>query len=432
MAAQLTQFNYQAKLSSAAGTPLQGTHTLFLSLWDGGTSSVAGSGTQVYSETANVNASSGIINHAIGTGNYLPGPALANSVFSSSNDIFLQVAVDSQPNVVLPRSRLEPVPFAMNSTSASNGIPSGFLIAGPTTMAPQGFTFTGKLMSPGWQERAPILTPRSGAVSALVGTNIYVLGGAAASGISAKVEVYDTIANTWTTAPQLLTNRNSAVGGVIGGFIYLAGGVVTLSSVDTTIGYNISTGQGSNLQTMGAVHSAASGAVYNDKLYVFGGANTYTACEVYTPGTNMWAPIASMPTFGRASAACAVVNGKAYVIGGRQGDGLLTITGKNEVYDFTFNTWTSRASIPNVHGVDATAAAIGTKIYVIGGHVDPDDVPTVQVYDTISDTWAFGVYLTTPRSADNAISLNGQIYLLGSQGQSLVFDPVNYYLHSKN
>src|SRR5262245_13848937 len=37
-ALQPVRFNYQAKLTAQNGAPISGSHTVFLSLWDGGTS----------------------------------------------------------------------------------------------------------------------------------------------------------------------------------------------------------------------------------------------------------------------------------------------------------------------------------------------------------------------------------------------------------
>src|SRR5438874_1113551 len=81
--AQPLRFNYQAKLSDTIGTPLQGQHNLFVTLWDGGTSGTANSGTSVYAETAAVTVTNGIANHTVGTGTP-SGPALTDGIFSSS------------------------------------------------------------------------------------------------------------------------------------------------------------------------------------------------------------------------------------------------------------------------------------------------------------------------------------------------------------
>src|SRR5690349_5390641 len=91
-AAQPTRFNYQARLTGSGGTALTGTHTLTFWIFEGGTAAGAGSGTQKYKETAAVNIQNGLASFAVGTGTP-SGPPLISSVFSTSSDLFLQVAV---------------------------------------------------------------------------------------------------------------------------------------------------------------------------------------------------------------------------------------------------------------------------------------------------------------------------------------------------
>src|SRR4051812_35496775 len=67
-ATQPVRFNYQARLTDGSGTALQGAHTLYLSLWDGGTSVAASSGTERFAETATVTITGGVVNYAVGSG----------------------------------------------------------------------------------------------------------------------------------------------------------------------------------------------------------------------------------------------------------------------------------------------------------------------------------------------------------------------------
>src|SRR5438045_3182204 len=62
------RFNYQAKLTDSGGAPRQGSHTLFFSLWDGGTSVTVDSGTLLYTETTFLPITNGLVSHAVGTG----------------------------------------------------------------------------------------------------------------------------------------------------------------------------------------------------------------------------------------------------------------------------------------------------------------------------------------------------------------------------
>lgn len=115
---QPTRFNYQAQLTDAGGSPLMGSHSCVFRIYEGGTLNGANSGALKYEEGASLNVSEGMVTHAIGTG--VPnGPSLKAGVFATSSDLFLQVAVDG--NTLLPRTRLESVPFAINAAYAANG-----------------------------------------------------------------------------------------------------------------------------------------------------------------------------------------------------------------------------------------------------------------------------------------------------------------------
>ena len=69
-----------------------------------------------------------------------------------------------------------------------------------------------------------------------------------------------------------------------------------------------------------------------------------------------------MPT-ARAGMQANVVNGKIYVIGGEESDGVVAV---NEVYHPVTDTWSTKTSIPTPVSAYASAV-VDEKIYVIGG-----------------------------------------------------------------
>src|SRR5206468_3549200 len=101
----------------------------------------------VYFESFIAVLTNGVLNHAVGTGT-VTGGAFTESLFASSNDMLVQLSVDTVGNVVLPRVRLESVPFAIRALSAggSGGLPTGILALSDTPAAPSGFTATGAKM----------------------------------------------------------------------------------------------------------------------------------------------------------------------------------------------------------------------------------------------------------------------------------------------
>src|SRR5689334_25179852 len=90
-----------------------------------------------------------------------------------------------------------------------------------------------------------------------------------------------------------------------------------------------------------------------------------------------------MPT-PRTEVAAAALGEKIYVLGGFGKGGDLV-----EEYDTAANRWRRRAPLPRLlHHIGA--AAVGGKIYVIGGYSSGASMDTVYEYDTAADRWQIG------------------------------------------
>jgi hypothetical protein len=151
-AADVYTFNYQAKLTSATGDPLEGSHTFYFRIIQGGSAGDPLSGNIIYAETASVAAADGVVNHAIGSGTPTTG-TLSSSLFHVGNLYHLQVAVDTESNLILPRTVIQSVPMALRTDYAQRapwtgleGIPDdlqdGGSVANVVTVAKSGGQFT--------------------------------------------------------------------------------------------------------------------------------------------------------------------------------------------------------------------------------------------------------------------------------------------------
>lgn len=166
-------------------------------------------------------------------------------------------------------------------------------------------------------------------------------------------------------------------------------------------------------------------AVYQDKIYVMGGVTGYTENthsyiisgenEIYDPATDTWENKTSMPTR-RYGIGANVVEGKIYVIGGKNASGW--IDGVNEVYDPAADTWTTKAPIPTRVSFYASAV-VDNKIYVIGGYNGSVYVDLTQIYDPETDTWSNGAPIPFPATGMGAGATTGvwapkRIYVIGA------------------
>lgn len=169
------------------------------------------------------------------------------------------------------------------------------------------------------------------------------------------------------------------------------------------------------------------------------------------PSGETWTHRAYMPT-ARTNVSVAVVNNKLYAIGGMVrvnafDSAGLAITSPtppflasvydfyvsaNEVYDPASNTWTTKAPLPTLRNTFA-AAAIGGKIYAVGGQImttAPVLPPTVttpvngvyadtainEEYDPVADTWTTKTPMPTARRYVSAGVINNKLYVLGGRG----------------
>jgi len=126
-----------------------------------------------------------------------------------------------------------------------------------------------------------------------------------------------------------------------------------------------------------------------------------------------WSEGATMPT-PRPEITASNIGDDIYVIGGydKSGDPLDVV----EVYNVKNNSWKSIAPLPRVLH-HAAAASYDGKIYVVGGFIAREWIPTNQlfIYDPIKNQWTEGNPMPTPRGALNALFVNGTLYAIGGQ-----------------
>ena len=179
------------------------------------------------------------------------------------------------------------------------------------------------------------------------------------------------------------------------------------------------------------------GVVAAGKLYLIGGnpvGMTGTppgAVWEYDAAGDKWTRKKNMPL---AAHHVAVTEnaGKIYVFGGgvqKQAGGQSYVPANNAwEYDPAADSWKALAAMPTAR-LAAVAAAVGGKIYVMGGagnykaregqSLDPNQPHRVfdvnEVYDPATNSWASKQVLPTPRSAMFAGVVNGKVYLIGGR-----------------
>ena len=117
------------------------------------------------------------------------------------------------------------------------------------------------------------------------------------------------------------------------------------------------------------------------------------------------------------------VNGKIYVIGGAFWDmvGTPTPFSAVEEYDPVADTWEKKSDMPTARAAFA-ACVLGTKIYAMGGSKTlleaNGGMATVEIYDTLTDSWTKGVDMPGPRWLSYASVVGGRIFSIGRNGNN--------------
>lgn len=242
----------------------------------------------------------------------------------------------------------------------------------------------------------------------------------------------------WQTEPPMYTARDQFTGGVINGKIYVFGGNgnpdgFNLKSTEVFNPLAIDPADewtqlaDNNHHDSGRGVEELTGAVVNNKLYVFGawGGSPGIANfnEMYDPNTNLWTTLAQKPT-PVSSAPSVVYNGKIYIFGGYYEYGSMpepNIYDVVESYDVVGNSWQYVTNMPKLL-VSSAVAVVGNEAYLIGGFdIDANEMNTdILTYNFDTGIWQQNILTSMPNDRartfpySSSAPVNGdKIYLIG-------------------
>lgn len=278
-----------------------------------------------------------------------------------------------------------------------------------------------------WTSKAAMPTARSALGVAALNGKIYAIGGGDTEwpyrGMPlSTVEVYDPSSNSWTTGAPMPTPRGTRNLAVVNGKIYAIGGWNGVSSLATVEEYNPSTDSWVSKQSLPSPQGVmASGSiVVNGKIYAIGGTagslftnpQPLNTVREYDPLTNTWTDKAPMPT-ARFLAAAAVYNNKIYVFGGKTEPPYVQSNRLNIVEEFnpSTNTWQTKAPLPeSVYA--CSASTIGNKIYVVGGN-NGQNSKAVFCFDPALNNWKTMTSMINNKGVHGSAVINNKIYTIG-------------------
>ena len=232
--------------------------------------------------------------------------------------------------------------------------------------------------------RAPA-PPRSEGTAVSRGAFVYALGGRAQGAAISALDRYDAFADRWTSLANMPTARAGLASAMIGAEIYAIGGrrqpggPCSGGELRAVERYDLRSNTWTRLAPLPTNRSDLAAAAVNGRIYVFGGCRRDPATgeitflrdvDIYSPATNSWSraprdlPARRAAFYQVAALGTSGPVPKVYVIGGWNGTG----GGESTVwiYNTTTNAYTTGTPMPTPRAEMGVATFRG-KIYAVGG-----------------------------------------------------------------
>jgi N-acetylneuraminic acid mutarotase len=253
-----------------------------------------------------------------------------------------------------------------------------------------------------------------------VDNNLYVLGGITESGeIVADFAVYDLANNEWTHLDPMPVERAGAAVAHHGGRIYVFGGRGNAGLVSQVDVFDIASGHWESAGNMPYEAWNLSAEIYDGKIYVLGGISgtgnerrALSDAYIFDPVDQSWEQGPSLPA-PRHDAASAVLNGRIYLIGGKEQTGSSApAVDLVSFLDLETMQWGELAPLPSPR-VGMKGATIDGKIYVAGGNSGGELFSSVDCYDLDADAWTEAAELSAPRMSHAVTAADNVLYVIG-------------------
>ncbi len=253
---------------------------------------------------------------------------------------------------------------------------------------------------------------RNQLVSATVNNKILFAGGQNYGGYSSRVDIYDILTNTWSTAELTANNRMGMAVATVGNKVLFAGGMendngITTSRVDIYDGSTNSWSQAELSQPRGYL---AASTVSNKVLFAGGGTwmpNLLGSdvVDIYDNATNSWTK--TNLSQGRFSLSANTIGNKVYFAGGVKGPGMgAGISTRIDIYDASTNSWSTSEML---EGRSYMASAVFNENIFWAGGYKPGGLASNQVEIRNIQTGVTSVSCITARANFQAVKKGDNI-----------------------
>jgi uncharacterized repeat protein (TIGR03803 family) len=270
-----------------------------------------------------------------------------------------------------------------------------------------------------WASGAAMPTGALQSSAAVLGGEIYVIGGANASGtVLTEVQTYNPTTNTWSTATALPTATQHSSAAIVGDILYVFGGDNGVTSPTSAVwAYSSTTKAWTSMAPMLTARNGTVAVVEKNIIYVMGGntggnGNFIATVESYNPSTNTWTEEAPM------------LGTKDYPVGGLLGSSIVvsgganqpgSVTGDTESYNATANSWSDLTADPTAR-TGQCGGAIGSVLYDASGYINNGGAATTvnESYNLSTNKWTTTLAPIPQGTMFPASAVdNGQLYCFG-------------------
>ncbi|MFC1530263.1 kelch repeat-containing protein, partial [Gemmatimonadota bacterium] len=251
--------------------------------------------------------------------------------------------------------------------------------------------------------------PRRGFFSGAIDNRIFIIGGDSYGTMTNRVDIYDHRDNSWVTGTPMPTPRYFGTSAVYNGKLYTFGGMLSGGGYTNVVEiYDPVTDSWSTGTSMPVPRQGSIAGVINDRIYIAGGENAtgmLDALDIYNPGSDTWTSGSNKPRWS-VNGAAGVIDGKLYVAAGHDGPPNNYL----DVYDPRTNSWTMLPPL-SVNRQGPGASVWDGKLYVTGGG-DSETWNTTEVFDPATNTWSAGPSFSRALPDHHTEVAGGSIFII--------------------
>jgi DNA-binding CsgD family transcriptional regulator/N-acetylneuraminic acid mutarotase len=286
------------------------------------------------------------------------------------------------------------------------------------------------LVASPWQLEEPMPSARFGLAAVVYQEQIYAIGGETAAGVTASMDRYDPISNSWHEQSPKQTPVADVNAAVLEGKIYLPGGRLSSGQVTDVLEiYDPRLDDWSQGARLPAPRSAYALVSFEGRLYLFGGWDGrafVSDAYVYNPRDESWQELPPLET-PRGFAGAAISGRQIVVAGGYDGKKALSRVDifQPDLVGSTEPAWKKAADLPGGrYAMGMTSVA--DFVYLVGGNGKFEANTSTLVFSPQINQWQS---FQPPPSSVGAhiavVSLGSYLYSLGGVERRVPLD-TNY------